>query len=167
MTRPVININDLEFMPFGNGEGFQAKFGMIGAHIGAKKLGYNLTVVPPGKKAFPFHNHHVAEEMFFIISGKGELRFGSEVYPVKEGDVIACPPGDASKAHQIKNTSATEELKYLAVSTQEQLEYCEYPDSQKKAMIHIQPGEPGKMPKFQRFMFEKEANQGDYWRGEK
>ena len=46
----------------------------VGPRIGAQLLGYNITAVPPGKRAFPLHNHHVNEEMFFILSGSGELR---------------------------------------------------------------------------------------------
>jgi hypothetical protein len=45
-----------------------------GHHIGAQKLGYNLTVLRPGKVQCPFHNHHGEEEMFFILDGSSELR---------------------------------------------------------------------------------------------
>jgi len=39
--------------------------------IGAKKLGYRMTVVPPGKKAWPYHAHLVnEEELSFMILGK-------------------------------------------------------------------------------------------------
>ena len=48
----------------------------ISDHIGAKKLGYNQTVLPPGKAQCPFHCHHGEEEMFLIIEGEGELGFG-------------------------------------------------------------------------------------------
>jgi uncharacterized cupin superfamily protein len=46
---------------------FEARLGDIGRRLGAQKLGYNLTVVPPGKRAFPFHNHHINEEMFVVV----------------------------------------------------------------------------------------------------
>ena len=52
---------------------------------------YNLTVVPPGKTACPFHNHRVQEEMFFILEGTGLLRFGDREYPLRPHDVIAAP----------------------------------------------------------------------------
>ena len=52
---------------------FVAKLGRIGAMIGASKLGCQLHVVPPGKKAYPRHAHHVNEEMFFVLSGEGSL----------------------------------------------------------------------------------------------
>jgi uncharacterized cupin superfamily protein len=109
---------------------FQQSYGVISDKIGAKKLGYNLTVVPPGKRVCPFHNHHNNEEMFFVIEGSGLLRFGAKEYPLRKFDIIACPPGKRDVAHQIINNGATE-LKYLALSTKDRTEVCEFPDSNK------------------------------------
>lgn len=128
-AKNIINIDDLKFIPFGNGEKFEAKFGMIGRAIGAQQLGYNLTVLPPGKAGFPYHLHHSNEEMFFILKGKGTLRYAGEKYPVKKGDVIACPAGPEG-GHQIINTGK-KDLKYLAISTSKNPEVAEYPDSGK------------------------------------
>ena len=86
MPKPILNIADVEFRKVGHGtnfpgaedapEKFSAQVGDIGRRIGAQKLGCNLTVVPPGKRAWPFHNHRVNEEMFFILEGEGEVRIG-------------------------------------------------------------------------------------------
>ena len=46
----------------------------VGAQIGAQKLGYSFFTVPPGKTAFPYHNHVGNEEMIYIIEGDGILR---------------------------------------------------------------------------------------------
>jgi uncharacterized cupin superfamily protein len=127
--KPVINLDELEMIAHADGP-FEEKYGVIGAKIGAKKLGYSLSVVPPGKKVCPFHNHHVNEEMFFIVEGTGLLRFGDGEYPLRKHDVIACPPGKRDVAHQIINTGLTE-LKYLCLSTMERADICEYPDSNK------------------------------------
>ncbi len=108
--------------------------GFVGPLIGAQKLGYNVTVVPPGKRAFPFHNHQVNEEMFFILEGSGEVRIGDERYAIEKGDFIACPTGGPELAHQIINTSS-EELRYLAVSTKQTPEIAEYPDSNKFGIL--------------------------------
>jgi uncharacterized cupin superfamily protein len=74
--------------------------GSIGRHIEARKLGYNLTVVPPGKTQCPFHCHHGEEEMFLILEGQGKLRFGDQRYPIRKHDVIACPQGGPEVAHR-------------------------------------------------------------------
>jgi uncharacterized cupin superfamily protein len=112
MTRPIINIADVELMqrppafaPTGAAaQRYEASMGLVSARIGAKKLGYNVTVVPPGKRAFPFHSHRTNEEMFFVIQGGGELRMGENTYSIGTGDFIACPPGGSETAHQIINT---------------------------------------------------------------
>jgi uncharacterized cupin superfamily protein len=51
----------------------------ISARIGAQKLGYNITAVPPGMRAFPPHSHHVNEETFFVLEGCGEVQIGETV----------------------------------------------------------------------------------------
>ena len=142
---PVVNIEDVASMDWGHGvdipglgtapEGFSAKMARISSVIGAKQLGYNLTVIPPGAKAFPFHSHRVNEEMFYIIEGEGELRLGDTLTPVRAGDVINCLAGGPETAHQLRNTSKSDDLKFLAVSTTQSPEIAEYPDSGKFNVI--------------------------------
>jgi uncharacterized cupin superfamily protein len=176
MTHPILNIADLaEFRIVGhNGpaigatrpdKSYEARIGAISTKIGAQKLGYNLTILPPGKRAFPRHSHRVNEEMFFILEGEGEVRIGETRYPVKRGDVIACPPGGPETAHQIANTSTTAELKFLAISTKMSPEIAEYPDSGKLGIYaEFAPGADGK-PQGMRFLTKSGASL-DYWEGE-
>lgn len=136
----IINLDALEFVGLrerarsrGQSEPparFDARLAPIGEKIGARKLGCNLTVIPPGKAAFPQHSHRVNEELFFIVEGTGELRLGDATHAVRAGDVIACPPGGPATAHQFVNTGDAP-LKFLAVSTMEYPDVCEYPDSNK------------------------------------
>ena len=127
---PILNLKEItDFQDHDQGS-FSAKYANISSKIGAKKLGYNLTIIPAGKKSWPFHNHHVSEEMFIILEGKGVLRFGDKKFPVKKNDIIACPVGGRSVAHQFINDSKSE-LKYLALGTKEEQDICEYPDSDK------------------------------------
>lgn len=138
MPSPVLNIADVHIRTLEPGEepqgtlppGYDVRWGEIASRVGARKLGYNLTVVAPGKRNCPLHSHRNDEEMFFILEGSGELRYGAARHPLKAGDIIACPTGGADTAHQIINTG-TVELRYLAVSTMEPVEVCEYPDSGK------------------------------------
>jgi len=163
--KSILNIADVQYENWGHGEKFAARFGRVGPKIGARKLGYNVTVVPPGKRAFPRHSHRVNEEMFFVLEGEGELRVGEERYPVRRGDVIACPPGGPETAHQIINTSASAELKYLAVSTMLSPEIVDYPDSGKFGVrLELDAGPDGE-PRIFRFIGRSKQSV-DYWDGE-
>lgn len=165
MERPILNITDLEYRQWGHGDRFEARLGTISSKLGADRLGYNVTVVAPGKCAFPFHNHRVNEEMFFILEGEGEVRIGPARHVIRSGDAICCPPGGPETAHQIINTSDTAELRYLAVSTRLSPEVAEYPDSEKFAVLaELSPGDDGK-PQMLRFIGRLEASL-DYWEGE-
>ena len=172
MTKPIINISEVVLEPWAAGaalsgtaaERYEAKMGMIAPHIGAQKLGYNITSVPPGKSAFPRHNHYANEEMFFILQGSGELQIGDTTYPIDTGDFIACPPGGKDRAHKMINTG-TEELRYLAVSTRISPEVVDYPDSGKFGVLAEQGTSPDGRP--QRFAFVGRGSDSlGYWEGE-
>ena len=92
MSKPILNLDEVVFDDVEENGLYTSSRGTIGARIEARHLGYNLTVLPPGKAQCPFHCHHGEEEMFFILEGEGELRFGDQRYPVRAHDVIACPP---------------------------------------------------------------------------
>ncbi len=169
--RPVINLDEVAiedrlpfFQPKGSAaERFASRSGPVGSRIGARLLGYNITAVPPGKRAFPLHNHHANEEMFFVLQGSGELRVGDERWTIRQGDFIASPPGGPESAHQIINTGS-EELHYLAVSTMITPETVEYPDSGKIASISRQPGPDGNLRVVRQIG--RPESSIDYWDGE-
>jgi uncharacterized cupin superfamily protein len=130
-SRPVMNIADVPLVERGNGKRFAVKWGRVAPLLGLEGVGCAVHVVPPGKSAFPFHRHHVMDELFFIVSGSGEYRFGQDTFPLRAGDLVSAPAG--SKAHQIVNTGA-EDLRYLGISSMSSVDVVEYPDSKKVAM---------------------------------
>ncbi len=138
--KPIANLDELDDYIAREEGPFKERYAIIGKKIGAKKLSYSFAVIPPGKKMCPFHNHRVNEEMFLIIEGSGLLRFGEKAYPVKKHDVIACPPGDRSLAHQLINIGV-DDLKYFCLSTNEPYDICEYPDSDKILAMDRQTGD--------------------------
>lgn len=160
----IINLDEIAFDHVSHGDKFDARDGAIGPAVGAKQLGYSLIVVPPGKRAYPFHCHHVNEEMFLILEGRGVVRIGEQEHPIRKGDVIAAPAGGRELAHQIVNTS-NEELRYLAVSTMLTTEVVEYPDSSKVA-VYVGSA-PGEDPSVRTFNFRGRLGPKlDYWEGE-
>lgn len=170
-TRPVINLDEVTleerpafFQPPGSAaDRFGSRSGLVGARIGARLLGYNITAVAPGKRAFPLHNHHANEEMFYILQGTGELRIGDERYSIRAGDFIANPPGGPETAHQIINTGS-EELRYLAVSTMIYPEAVEYPDSGKIGTMSRQPQADGTLRVLRHIT--RAGESVNYWDGE-
>jgi len=139
-AKHIVNLRDVPLEHHTHGEKFAAGYGHIAPLIGARLLGAGLHVVPPGKRAWPFHNHHVNEELFVILEGEGTVRIGEAEYPVRAGDVIGAPPGGKATAHQIINTSNAD-LRYLCVSTMIRNEIVEYPDSGKvSAYVGKAPG---------------------------
>lgn len=163
---PVVHIDDLQYSrDLKHGDRFEARLAPVAPRIGARKLGYNVTAVPPGKRAFPFHNHHANEEMFFVLEGEGTLRFGAEEIPVRKGHFIACPCGGPDTAHQLINTGAVE-LRYLAVSTTIDTDIWQYPDSGKFGAVGGR--QVGTAPPVASFAakFVPESADVDYWHGE-
>ncbi|MDR7335642.1 cupin domain-containing protein [Roseateles asaccharophilus] len=139
MSKPIANLDELTFDDIEDNGYYTSRRACFSASIGARALGYNLTELPPGKAQCPFHSHRAEEEMFLILDGEGELRFGAERYPLRRHDVIACPTGGAEVAHQIINTGTTT-LRYLSVSNLANVEICEYPDSAKIGVFAETPG---------------------------
>jgi uncharacterized cupin superfamily protein len=162
-TRPVINLAEVPLRDNAHGDRFAAKIGSFGKSIGSTAIGAMLHVVPPGKRAFPYHNHHQIHELFLVLEGTGEYRFGGATYPVKAGDVLAAPAGGRETAHQLVNTGDVP-LRYLGVSTAATTEVVEYPDSDKFAVTSrfdwSNPAAGGI-----RFVGRKDGSL-DYWEGE-
>jgi len=120
--------------------------------------GTAVLVVTPGKIACPYHLHHAQEEMFVILEGSGTLRVAGEHVPIGAGDVITVPPGP-DYPRQIINTSDAP-LKYLAISTQDDPEIYEYPDSGKFM------AEAGLFREHPFEVIQRSRESLDYWDGE-
>src|SRR5262249_19119921 len=123
MTDRIVNIDKAELKDNGDGQTFVARVGRLAPAVGSTGLGCSLAVVPPGKRAFPFHRHHINHEMFYVVSGHGEVRIGDEQRPIGPGDLIANPAG--AEPHQILNNSDGE-LRYLGFSTMNPADILEY-----------------------------------------
>jgi uncharacterized cupin superfamily protein len=131
---PVLNIASANYTPL---PAMPPRYGAerwnVAAALGAQQLGMSVVRIPPGKAAFPYHNHYAIEEVFYILEGNGQLIYGQNPAPraLRPGDVICCRAGGPETAHQIRNTDANRTLVYLAVSTKAVVDYVEHPMSQK------------------------------------
>ena len=74
MKSRIVNLENVPLLTISHGEKYESSFAPVGAHIESQHLGFNVTIVPPGKRAFPYHAHRGNEEMFFILEGEGSVR---------------------------------------------------------------------------------------------
>lgn len=131
--KPVVSVAAIPLESSRQGHGYESAKARVSERVGLSKLGANYIEVPPGKSFCPYHVHHVEEEMFVILEGTGDYRFGDTTYAVGPGDVLGAPCGRAEFAHKLTNTGTTV-LRYLAISTRADTDVCEYPDSGKFAV---------------------------------
>ncbi len=92
-------------------------------------LGVNQNTLSPGHATCPFHWHLREDEVFYVLSGFGVLRYGDALIDLKPGDCVSCPAG-TKVAHQIANPY-DEDLVYLAIGSHDPHEVCGYPDNGK------------------------------------
>lgn len=157
-SRLIRNFNEVPLQHERRDPLYESQAARLGTGTAAQKLGASVNIVAPGKRSCPYHLHHAQEEMFVVIDGHGTLRVAGQMLPIKSGDVVFIPPGP-DYPHQIINTSQAP-LKYLAISTRETPEVCEYPDSGKyEASVTINGAKA--------FLAVQRLDAGlDYWEGE-
>ncbi len=98
MSKYVVNVNEV---PVGKIPGRETRDLINGKIVGARGISLRITDVLPGEVCNPGHIHTECEEVIFILSGKGEIKIGQEVFPMKPGDAIYLPTG---VGHLIRNT---------------------------------------------------------------
>lgn len=121
------------------------------------KLAAGMWELPPGKRSFPMHTHHVTEEALYAISGTAKVRTPEGETAIAAGDYVSFPVG--GPAHQLVN-DGTETFVYLAFGVNTAgVDIVEYPDSGKIA------SSIGTGPSRKRFVF-RTKDQADYFEGE-
>lgn len=127
----VVNADDVEEVDYTRGECWGGYDKLLTPSMRPRggRLGVSLSRVPKGRTMCPFHYHEHEDEVFFVLSGRGVLRYGDDVREVRAGDCISCPAG-TKLAHQIANPF-DEDLRYLAIGPHDPREVCVYPDTGK------------------------------------
>lgn len=98
MGKYIVNLNEV---PVGKIPGRETRDLINAKTIGSRNISLRITDVLPGETCSPAHIHTACEEVIFILSGKGEIKIGSELFPMRAGDAIYLPTG---VAHIMRNT---------------------------------------------------------------
>lgn len=128
MSAPrIVNLSNLTWKRVSRSERITVEFKDPARHLGSTICGLRLERLEPGKQASPLHRHHLQEEMFLILKGKGLLRHGDQEIAVQPGDFIVYAAGDPV-AHTFVNTGP-EALEFIATGNRVAHEVCEYPEN--------------------------------------
>ena len=142
---PVVNVHDAPSESYSAPAPWAGRWKVLTPRMRelGRGLGMVQNTVPPGSAGCPFHWHTREDEIFFVQSGRGVLRYGDNLREIGPGDCISCPAG-RRVAHQIANPF-DEDLVYLAIGPYDPHEVCGYPDSGKTFVRAI--GTIGKLDK--------------------
>ena len=86
-----------------------------------------ISRIPPGKSACPYHSHSAQWEFYHVVSGQGTVRHADGKTAIEAGDAFIFQPGEP---HEIINDSS-EDLVLYVVADNPIGESCYYPDSNK------------------------------------
>ena len=131
----ITNINEVEFKDNSFGENYKGQTAEIAEKMGAKQLGFHLEILQPKKFSCPYHFHHAEEELFLVLEGKAMLRQNGKYREIGEGDLIHFQNGPEGAHHFYNHTD--QDFRFLALSTMDHSEVCEYPDSEKVYVAKI------------------------------
>ena len=132
----IVNTNTLEEVAWSSPKG---KFGGFGKEV-SEALGRDplstdlrkrhpfdveISRIPPGKSACPYHSHSAQWEFYHVIAGRGRVRHAEGTNPIGPGDAFLFEPG---QAHELIN-DGPEDLIFYLVADNPLGESCHYPDS--------------------------------------
>jgi uncharacterized cupin superfamily protein len=133
-SSPVLTLADVVLEDGTRDARYGSRWGALAPVLGLKHLGVSYDVIAPGHRICPFHCHHANDEFYVVLEGRGTYRNAQGEFPVQAGDVIGAPAGGRDTAHQIINTSDAD-LRLLVMSSMREPDVCEYPDSDKFAVM--------------------------------
>jgi uncharacterized cupin superfamily protein len=86
-----------------------------------------ITRIPPGKIAYPYHMHSAQWELYHVVAGRGKVRHEDGLTAIEAGDAFIFGP---RKAHTLINESEEDLIVYV-IADNPIGECGYYPDSKK------------------------------------
>ena len=134
----VINMDQLVFAddPENDPPGYRGTWAEVGFMLGATRLGYAATKLPPGESFCPLHWHTMEEELFIVWDGTPTLRTPRGEVELRSGDIVAFPTNERG-AHKLTNKSDAPCTFLMIANDAGDDDVCIYPDSDKVGVPSI------------------------------
>jgi uncharacterized cupin superfamily protein len=130
---------------------------VVGAKIGAARIGAGLYEIDAGRWVWPYHYHHGVEEWLFVVAGSPVLRDRRGERTLSAGDLVCFRSGHVG-AHTVAGPGR---VVIFSVGGWPGPSVCVYPDSDK---VGSRPGDTG-VPGLDNLDFRRQ-DAVDYWLGE-
>lgn len=88
---------------------------LVGHKEGARRLHIHRTVIPDTSAHAPYQHEHVSEEVFYILEGRAEYRFGGKTITAGPGETVFIPSG----VRHAEITYLSPSMTYLTIRTVE------------------------------------------------
>jgi uncharacterized cupin superfamily protein len=157
-----VDANDVEWSESSHGDVAFRRKRLAAAADADADLGCSLYELPPGKRSWPYHYHTANAEAIYVLAGDGLVRLGDDTHRISAGTYVPCPP-TSEGAHRVVN-DGDDPLRYLMVSTMQEPEVIEYPDSEKVGVFAGSP--PGSRDERHVHGYYRTEDAVDYWDGE-
>jgi uncharacterized cupin superfamily protein len=159
------NVFDPQFAPpLPSPAPFESRVAEIGVQAGTRDLGASLYELAQGQATAPYHTHYGNEELLIVLAGRPTLRTPAGARELEPGEVVAFPVG-RDGAHRVDN-HRPEPARVLIVSTMNQVDVVEYPDSGKVLARSHQRRADGTVPEGALRLMARIADGVDYYDGE-
>jgi len=157
-----VNETDLEWREYAHGDAAFRRKRLADAADAGEDLGCSLYELPPGKRSWPYHYHAGNAEAMYVLAGEGFVRLDDTEHRVAAGAYVPFPARPEG-AHRVVN-DGDEPLRYLAMSTMNDPDVIEYPDSDKVGVFAGSP--PGSREHRHVHGYFRNEDAVDYWDGE-
>lgn len=127
-------------------EGFRSRRARVGHRLGTERVGLSQFELPPGETAYPYHWHHVDEEIVIVLAGRPTLRMPDGERELEPGEIVLFRPGPGG-AHQLRNDTG-ENVVFLSASNKGDIDVVCYPDTATLGIAERTPDGSGLMEFF-------------------
>lgn len=96
----IIDLASVETVPMDGGRGKKKK--LVDTSLGTHALDVHFNSLAPGGQRGKLHKHSVADNVYIVRSGEGELIAEGKVYTIRKDQIIFIPAG---MRHSVSNVS--------------------------------------------------------------